>query len=534
MFRPLLPALLLAACGPDPLAPTALYGGDDDAPVHELLVLPNLDDDRGNDRPDWETPNANAEDDEVLGFSFRRRSLRGSLELRLEGGPARVWARGEVVLRRSGDTFVIDADWADEPLYVEVGAPGVDASLVLTQRNGRGNTRRELTVPVRGAPLVLGHHLQPAQELWVTEIPQFDPFWNNVSMVESYRAIFGDALTAIASQDVGFDPWVQDEIEVGTFQIPGQDRTVFLDSVRDGGLDTFAKSRLDADVAIVRWGDPDFASTFDSFGNLEASPPVEVDGVSYPLGRIYLGDDGTFGPVPALVDGLDAQRVQAPIHLDSAWLCVAHVDEFVSFVPDASSPKGFRVVWADPMLAFDILDELPPGTALPRYAPVSFERGHGRRDVGSIAGDAALRAYNEDLVADHLEPQWRTLVAELGLTESDRISVPMIYQPLDYCEGAAGSLTPGLVNLVMLDVGAGPKVVMPDPYIRPDPDDPTDDPFIDYVRASFPPELDVHFVDNWYVYHLGGGEVHCGTNERRVQDVPWWEDAAHLLPEGPE
>ena len=30
--------------------------------------------------------------------------------------------------------------------------------------------------------------------------------------------------------------------------------------------------------------------------------------------------------------------------------------------------------------------------------------------------------------------------------------------------------------------------------------------------ACMPSELELHFVDNWDVYHMGLGEVHCGTN----------------------
>ena len=33
--------------------------------------------------------------------------------------------------------------------------------------------------------------------------------------------------------------------------------------------------------------------------------------------------------------------------------------------------------------------------------------------------------------------------------------------------------------------------------------------------AAMPASVQVEFVDNWYVYHMGWGEVHCGTNQRR-------------------
>lgn len=41
-------------------------------------------------------------------------------------------------------------------------------------------------------------------------------------------------------------------------------------------------------VARPRQG-PEHASSLDSFGNLEVSPPVTVQGKEYPLGRILIG-----------------------------------------------------------------------------------------------------------------------------------------------------------------------------------------------------------------------------------------------------
>jgi protein-arginine deiminase len=38
-------------------------------------------------------------------------------------------------------------------------------------------------------------------------------------------------------------------------------------------------------------------------------------------------------------------------------------------------------------------------------------------------------------------------------------------------------------------------------------------------------ELDVRFVDSWNLYHLGLGEIHCGTQADRTipRDAAWWE-----------
>ena len=46
-----------------------------------------------------------------------------------------------------------------------------------------------------------------------------------------------------------------------------------------------------------------------------------------------------------------------------------------------------------------------------------------------------------------------------------------------------------------------------------------------------PDSVQTHYVDDFQVYHLGLGEVHCGTNSLRTPTDGWWEDAAHLLKE---
>ncbi|WUO34737.1 protein-arginine deiminase domain-containing protein [Streptomyces sp. NBC_00286] len=30
------------------------------------------------------------------------------------------------------------------------------------------------------------------------------------------------------------------------------------------------------------------------------------------------------------------------------------------------------------------------------------------------------------------------------------------------------------------------------------------------------------YIDDWYTYHLGQGEVHCGTNTLRDTSAAWW------------
>ena len=44
-----------------------------------------------------------------------------------------------------------------------------------------------------------------------------------------------------------------------------------------------------------------------------------------------------------------------------------------------------------------------------------------------------------------------------------------------------------------------------------------------------PSGVTTHFVDNWDIYHLALGEVHCGTNVQRTPAEDWWDVAVDLV-----
>ncbi|ELK27944.1 Protein-arginine deiminase type-2, partial [Myotis davidii] len=135
------------------------------------------------------------------------------------------------------------------------------------------------------------------------------------------------------------DRWIQDEIEFGYIEAPHKGFPVVLDSPRDGNLKEFpVKQLLGPDFGYVA-REPLFepVTSLDSFGNLEVSPPVTVNGKTYPLGRILIGSSfplsGGRRMTKIVREFLQAQQVQAPVELYSDWLTVGHVDEFMTFIP---------------------------------------------------------------------------------------------------------------------------------------------------------------------------------------------------------
>jgi protein-arginine deiminase len=422
----------------------------------------------------------------------------------------RLWHDGEVVLGDDVATWEVPESTEDLALQVEVGRTAHYARLALRRLDKQGEQKDVAWLALRSAPLILNHHLLPTEHVWL-------------------MAVEGGA--QYENRQMDFDVWVQDEMQLGNLTAPGVRHDHVLDSIRDRGLDALAKSLRGPDAPLETYGKWRDANTYDSFGNLEVSPPVTVAGVEYPYGRVYFGSRVGAAPHEDVVAFLYDQAVQAPVELDTSWLCIGHVDEYVSFLPDPSRDKGFVVAFADTRAAYTLIDGLDGETALPRYAPEGIEQGHGYGTLEDIRGDAALRALNDDVQRDHLDPIREQMKEAFGLTDDDFVFFPTLFEEAYFCDGGVAAMTPGMVNLVVADAGGQTHVFMADPFLRDGTDETTqaDDPLIAAVNALLPAHLVPHYVDDWNVYHMGLGEVHCGTNTRRTPAGAWWEDAMHLV-----
>lgn len=316
------------------------------------------------------------------------------------------------------------------------------------------------------------------------------------------------------------DRWVQDEIEFGYIEAPHKGFPVVLDSPRDGNLKDFpVKQLLGPDFGYVT-REPLFepVTSLDSFGNLEVSPPVTVNGKTYPLGRILIGSSfplsGGRRMTKVVRDFLQAQQVQAPVELYSDWLTVGHVDEFMTFVPIPGTKK-FRMLMASTSACYKLFRE-------------KQKEGHGEAIMFKGLGGMSSKRItinkilsNESLVQENQYFQrcldWNRdiLKKELGLAEQDIIDLPALFQ-MDKSRQAR-AFFPNMVNMIVLDKDLG----IPKPF----------GPQVEevccletHVRSLLEPlGLCCTFVDDISAYHKFLGEVHCGTNVRRQPFAfKWW------------
>ncbi|XP_076003259.1 protein-arginine deiminase type-2 isoform X2 [Genypterus blacodes] len=314
------------------------------------------------------------------------------------------------------------------------------------------------------------------------------------------------------------DRWMQDELEFGYIDSPHHGFPVVLDSPRDGRLKDFPyEELLGPDFGYVtRMAHDDMVSSLDSFGNLEVSPPVTVDGTNYPLGRILIGVAFPTTPqgrnmTQVVQDFLWAQKVQNPVALYSDWLLVGHIDEFMSFVP-APDRKGFRLLLASPDAGYKLFRGLHNG-------------GHGEAKMFDGLDEKYHITVDELLKDENLENQnnyvqncidWNrdVLKRELGLEDDDIIDLPILFTEE---RGRAVAFYPDLVNMIVL----GKNLGIPKPF----------GPKVN-GRCALETEmcslmeglgLTCNFIDDFASYHKLLGEVHCGSNVRREPfDFKWW------------
>ncbi|XP_011361905.1 protein-arginine deiminase type-2 [Pteropus vampyrus] len=263
-------------------------------------------------------------------------------------------------------------------------------------------------------------------------------------------------------------------------------------------------------------------TSLDSFGNLEVSPPVTVNGKTYPLGRILIGSSfplsGGRRMTKVVQDFLQAQQVQAPVELYSDWLTVGHVDEFMTFIPIPGTEQ-FRMLMASTSACYKLFRE-------------KQKEGHGEAIMFKGLGGMSSKRItinkilsNESLVQENQYFQrcldWNRdiLKKELGLTEQDIIDLPALFKMDEYRQARA--YFPNMVNMIVLDKDLG----IPKPF----------GPQVEevccletHVRSLLEPlGLCCTFVDDISAYHKFLGEVHCGTNVRRKPfTFKWW----HMVP----
>ena len=422
---------------------------------------------------------------------------------------------------------------------------------------------------VRVAPWLMPNHLDQTEEVYVVETRDNAGVRNELRT--SLQAAGPPTLTILSRRPHGADRWIQDAMEIGFSSMPktlGQEQwhlPAVIPSARkqnQGQLHRYPKRHMlgpNFGYAVPKV--PTIScSTLDSFGNLECTPPVSVNGREYKFGRIIYGHDSARRMKSAVRIFLNKQKVQEPFHIDTRWLAVGHVDEIYSICPWSNTDKKFKVIIASPVSALDILTTLRDvgqGDA-PLFEGINRRLGYRLRTIDAILNDLAFVRMNRRVQRkiDRVEQKLRQ---ELGLLDGDIVKFPVIFSWYvertneRYCDGTLeinfhpdGSseelcrgtwrrryriyprehvaYTGNSVNmLVATKSDDTARLVIPKPF----------GPIVNNT-CQFEEEIECQligsgnthsFIDCFVSYHHRGGEIHCGTNSKRIPptDRWWWE-----------
>ncbi len=431
---------------------------------------------------------------------------------------------------RTGVEFAIEAN--DIVRSSSIWDGFVDVTLVVEAGTGPMGPLEDGsdTVRLRVAPVLFRHHLDPAETVHVSAFSN-QPSIDFRTDLAAATAAAGIVEPLYEFWEIG-DPWTQDFFETAIMSMPAVPyaHTIHVNfrsanytgsgPLRTAGRVVFTELRGPDVAGAVQYdpAHPDGMDTLNSFGNLETISPYDDGRSSWPLGRVIRGGTPGFYPDQSFDELIDAQGMQPVIHFDTSWLLVAHIDETMSFLP-AVSPRGWVVLAADVTTAWN---ELAAAQTAGHGAVSMFV---GKLDpwgnpaeitINEVLSDADLAAANAWAAAE-VAGQLDQLSLETGLDPSEIISAPFLM--FEY-SGYLVAYVPGVVNGVVL-----PNEV----FAAPDPHGPAIsaiDLFKDLLEQNLTPVgYTVAWVEDWDLYHIHAGEVHCGSNAtHEIPAQPWWEN----------
>jgi protein-arginine deiminase len=293
----------------------------------------------------------------------------------------------------------------------------------------------------------------------------------------------------------GDDRWMRDTVVSGYSSWPGnnnavQSKNAFMKTHRWRPLQNWVyETLLSANVGISypAAGSNDAIASANSGGNIAVTPPVKKTGLAgttyYRFGRIYYGHNDFHEVDQSSRDFFDAQNIQLPIVLNTDWLLVGHVDEMMTFVPDAKPAdpfKKWKLLVASPAEAYRLMTAAQGAHgAANMLKRAVWDNGNNRFnytdlqiggvDVGATINDflgngnapldnpatggqhtyEQLRDWNINGVEADITRNVNTLKVEFDLLDTDIIKVPVIFYPEEYINQPYALL--GMIDNTALD-----------------------------------------------------------------------------------
>lgn len=403
-----------------------------------------------------------------------------------------------------------------------------------------GNTTSSDNVTLRVAPVLTHHHLQTVEQVLAvqgnkTDDPRLLRFTEDLSAAVKRTGIDSQVYLFNHSDDI----WAQDFMEPGYANMPGPNGTVSIrvmircpQDERIAGRQLFEYYRQAGVGAVQHLGGA--RDEINSGGNIETIPPFTFNGKTWPAGRVILGNHKE--QKHHIYPFLQAQETQEPVLLDTDWLAIGHVDEFLQFLP-ADNERGWVLMADDPRAAIKMLKDIQTAghgstLAISRKNDSEsnvctdrfgcFPGPINSPTVDAVLADVKLMNTNEEC-SKRIDANLEILKRETGLQEDEILRIPALFETSSFGNDNStalkvGAFFPGAVNNLV--VSGFKTSVAPNPF----------GPVVDgkdLISEAITNEyskigMNVTFIDDWYTHHSFGGEVHCGTNTVRDMSAQWW------------
>ncbi|KAM4058919.1 protein-arginine deiminase (PAD) domain-containing protein [Hirsutella rhossiliensis] len=375
-----------------------------------------------------------------------------------------------IFYRRSNKWVYVASDYIFTAEELKIGLElGIDARDIRRPRgwDGRatvefrvkdGNQEAKDSVALRVAPILTHNHGQLAEQLLTTLLPEHF-HWKRPDMVQfveelknvSNRAGMKKPLHAFDTDDI----WTQDFFEPGYTSIPGPGGPIGLrvmirssQESRAAGLKIFGDLRSSTAGAVQDFsgvGHP--RDDFESTGNLETIPPYTYNGKSYPAGRAVMGSPE--GKKLHMMAFLEAQEVQEPLRIDTSWLGVGHIDEFMQFLP-VESERGWVMAVDDPLTALKMLKKAQQdgqggvkAVSRPRFPTDPTKACYPADTIDQVINKTDFTSVQENS-AKEIQRNIDIIKRETGITDREIVRIPALYyyagksRPHWNCELAEG------------------------------------------------------------------------------------------------
>ncbi|KAF6800948.1 arginine deiminase type-3 [Colletotrichum sojae] len=454
--------------------------------------------------------------------------------------------RAGITLGIDGREFVTDASQWDGKVTVHFDVHSND-------------TVASDSVELKVAPVLVHHHLQPVDTL--VSVAASDPdsaqatFLRDMDLGRQAAGLEKPILLFNGSSDI----WAQDFIEPGYASMPGPDGPISIRIIlrsaqptRPAGRQVFGQLRGKG----IGGYQPDSGKgghgywQINSYGNLETIPPyTSRNGTKYPVGRIIQGKHFDTLPAEPVDVFLKGQGLQTPLLLETGWLAIGHVDEFVQFLPSNKTSLGFTIAVADTTSAIDVLRSAAaaghgsiPAVSFNASLLGNFSLATPKQLAETIDFVLANETFHRvnTYAQKQIDANLDILLSEVPLSKEDVIRVPVLFRELDFGgfgngdmpleddvqnpfesvrggEKVLGAFSPAAINGIVI----GRHYLCPKPW----------GPVVEgvdlfekalrevYAKAG----MGISFVDDFLSHHVAGGEIHCGSNTLRETAVKWWE-----------